>query len=198
MSPSVWRPLSKPRQPVSRETLYCWENPKCHSSICARSPASLPPYVFPPPHSAPDLIPLLSSPYALPLTQPICFFMLVHIFPNHSLLSAFWWRSFSWLSPCLFFPKVPEPLFYHSFTFLPQPTPLPSKPVLPRLLCPSKLHSYVWIDINVLQFQTEIYVLYFLGFFCHCCLGTMGWKCKKEKSPGDQITTTVVWRHFWL
>lgn len=53
MSPSVWRPLSKPRQPVSRETLYCWENPKCHSSICARSPASLPPYVFPPPHSAP-------------------------------------------------------------------------------------------------------------------------------------------------
>lgn len=71
------------------------------------------------------------------------------------------------------FPRSPN-RSYHSFTFLPQPTPLPSKPVLPRLLCPSKLHSYVWIDINVLQFQTEIYVLYFLGFFCHCCLGTMG------------------------
>lgn len=62
MSPSVWRPLSKPRQPVSRETLYCWENPKCHSSICARSLASLPPYVFPPPHSAP-VISLRSSSY---------------------------------------------------------------------------------------------------------------------------------------
>lgn len=34
MSPWMWRPLSKPGQAVSGEKLYCWENPKCHSSIC--------------------------------------------------------------------------------------------------------------------------------------------------------------------
>ena len=53
MRPSVWLPLSKPRQPVSGETLYCWENLKCHSSICTRSTASFPPSAVPPSHSTP-------------------------------------------------------------------------------------------------------------------------------------------------
>ena len=67
MSPSVWRPLSKPRQPVSRETLYCWENPKCHSSICTPASLRLPP-------SPRHLIPLLSSLLFYALTLPYLFF----------------------------------------------------------------------------------------------------------------------------
>lgn len=189
MSPSVWRPLSKPRQPVSRETLYCWENPKCHSSICARSPASLPPSL---PMSSHHLIPLLSSPLRSSSYTTHLFFLNARSHFSQSLSSISFLMALFLLTQSLSLlsqgPRTALLSLIHfststnssSFKTRSSSSPLPFKASLIRL---------DWHKCSSIP-NWNIYFIFLGCFFlsiCHCCLGTMGWKCKKEKSPRDSI-----------
>lgn len=82
MSPWMWQPLSKPRQAVSGEKLYCCENPKCHSSICTLASHRHPPPVSTPLHFTPVIflfsfslsfppLPLRCFGVTLPLNKPL-------------------------------------------------------------------------------------------------------------------------------
>lgn len=156
------------------------------SFIYLCSVTGLPPSVFPPPHSAPVIS------FTLFLLHNPSVFLNARSHFSQSLSSISFLMALFLLTQSLSLlsqgPRTALLSLIHfststnssSFKTRSSSSPLPFKASLIHLDWHKSSSIPNW----------NIYFIFFGCFFlsiCHCCLGTMGWKCKKEKSPRDSI-----------